>query len=304
MKITHEAQFGFSRVFKLNFMEKEIYTPMFFPAVSSVDIKEFESIFNWIIEKKPNTFLVSAYDIQSALIQNFPIKESILMLDSGGYELKHLGNKVSWSLDDYSNVIKKTNPDIVISLDHPDDKNPIKNYNLLNEILDDDIFLEYTISETNHSRIPKVLELTLQEIQPNAIAIPERNLGISFIDRINTVSEISDILQKMENPILFHILGCSDPDSILRYANEGVDLFDGLGWYKRAVQYTEIKNGKFEMYADWSFIDSSKLSNCNCFVCKKANKIDHFDRVLSHNILAYSKLCEELQMQTIEGGSM
>ena len=302
MKIKSEAEFGYSRVFKLQLGEKEIYTPMFFPAVSSVDTKIFDAVFNWLLEKKPFTFLVSAYDIRNELLEKFPINESLLMLDSGGYELRNVENKFSWTLEDYLKVIEKAKPEIIISLDLPEDNNPIHNYNLLKSKINDDIFLEYTISETNHLKIPRKLELTLQEIQPNGIAIPERNLGISFVERLETVRKISKILQNMEIPILFHILGCSDPDSIIKYANEGVDLFDGLGWYKRAISYEESKNKLFEKYSDWSFIDSSKLSNCNCFVCKKADKISHFERVLSHNVLAYSILCKELQSQIIEGG--
>ncbi len=304
MEITHEAQFGNSRIFKIKIKEKEIFTPIFFPAVSSVDIRKFESILNWLIEKKPINFLVSGYDINTEIVRKFPIKETFLMLDSGGYEIRNLEKKSSWSLNNYKEIIEKLEPDIIISLDLPDNQNPIQDYLSLKSNLNEDVFLEFVISETNPKKIPNMLISSLQEIQPNAIAIPERNLGLSFIERLKTVRKVSNILQNMENPILFHILGCSDPDSIIKYANEGVDLFDGLGWYKRAVFYKEIKNNKYKLYSDWSFIDSSKLSDCNCFVCKKADEINHLERVLSHNLLAYSKLCEELQMYIIEGGKL
>ncbi len=147
MEITHEAQFGNSRIFKIKIKEKEIFTPIFFPAVSSVDIRKFESILNWLIEKKPINFLVSGYDINTEIVRKFPIKETFLMLDSGGYEIRNLEKKSSWSLNNYKEIIEKLEPDIIISLDLPDNQNPIQDYLSLKSNLNEDVFLEFVFHE-------------------------------------------------------------------------------------------------------------------------------------------------------------
>jgi len=305
MKIKVKKQFGLARITEINIGNKKRFTPMFYPSVSSVDQKYYNSIIKWIIETKPIDFLLSAYDVKYDNISIDSSKmESCLMLDSGGYELKSIKEKKIWNLELLKEVINKTKPEFVLTLDTPNNLDFIDNYFELKNELNQEIILEYVIPETKTNNLKSRIIETLESIQPDVIAIPEIYFGRSINERLVNIRLISEILQSMQKPILFHILGCSEPNHLVQYSELGVDIFDGLGWYRSIIYSDEEKEIKSDIPVKSRYkVDFAELNkNCQCYSCTKLNITEYENRCLFHNIYNYIELMEEIQNGIINGG--
>ncbi len=290
------SQFGLGRIVKIKIKNKIRLTPIFVPALSSASkTQEFLRAKRWLINTQPYEFLISAYDFDSEFQQLFPTSESFVILDSGGYELQNLKNPKPWNINSFMKVIPLVEPDIVISLDNYGMKfeKSVAYYKKIKEKFSTDIVVEFVINTHNLKELRNHIIKALETIQPSIIAIPEINLGSSFRERISNIKNISELIQSMEEPILLHLLGCSDPESIIEYSFNGVDIFDGLGWNRYVINI----NGQ-----EFRFTNFAKLpKECPCYVCQNVIETSYSDRVLNHNILAYYNLMEKIREQIIDG---
>lgn len=305
MKLNVKKKFGLARITEIKIGNKKRFTPIFFPSVSSVDQKYYHSIIKWVIETKPVDFLLSAYDVK---YDNITIDsnemESCLMLDSGGYELKSIKDKKIWNHELLKEVILKTKPEFVLTLDTPTNLDFIKYYHELKKVLNKEVILEYVLPEPKDSDLTSLIIETLGRIQPDAIAIPEIYFGKSLDERLTKIRKVSEILQSMQGPILFHILGCSEPNHLVQYSELGVDIFDGLGWYRNVIYKDEKKEINSDISVKHRYkVDFSELDkDCQCYICTKLEIKEYENRVLFHNIYSYFELMEEIQNGIIDGG--
>jgi len=292
--------FGYGRICEIVINGKKRYTPLFVPAISSASKKgNYLDARVWLKRTKPLDLLISAYDYDFMFSDFEPHKECFLILDSGGFELRNIVNPKQWTIKEHMEIIEKMKPDITISLDLPDVnyKESIEFYNQIYENFSKETFIQFVVSESNPTKTLETLKLVLQQIEPQIIGIPEVNLGKSANERIKNCEIVAEILQSMQNAVLFHLLGCSDPEMIRDYALSGVDILDGLGWYRQVIDIS--KNN------DYRFVNFSKLnSSCSCDACVLTKNEDYEDRVFSHNLLAYYQLMENIRNQIIEGGDI
>ncbi len=293
-------QFGYGRIVELKINNLQRYTPMFIPALSSASRKnDFLNAKRWVKRVKPVDFLISAYDYIEDFKDLKIKKDSFVTLDSGGYELRNIIKPKQWTLDSYLEIIDKIHPDMIISLDHPENNftQSISCFEQIKESYSNNSYLQFVIAETKKEKIPDSVINTLQLIELDVIGIPEVNLGKNLEERLQSIQSIVKILSSMQNPTLLHILGCSDPEMIKKYALSGADIFDGLGWYRQVVDISDNENFKFTNFANLD-------SDCECKACKLTLTEDYEEKVFAHNYLAYYALMEQIREMIIKGSEI
>lgn len=112
-----------SRVNKVDIGAKSLFTPCYFPALSTCVTKyTLDSLFDFLYQySKP--LLISAYDLYEEFHEKNHIKskmegmpENILFLDSGRFESSWF-NSQDWSFERYKATIKSTTHDLYTSFD-------------------------------------------------------------------------------------------------------------------------------------------------------------------------------------------
>ncbi len=307
MKIDLIKKLNMAKSYRIKINNFEFKTPFFFPSISTYK-NNFDTIFKWVLSNRCNQFLFSAYDLNNKRTELLAKKNMNICLDSGGFELKILENPKKWDIYDLINVCNSGKFDMIISLDPFFDKEVLhkffhtKNdililyYEKMVESINYESLFEFAITEHKPEMIIKQLKYTLKKINPNAIAIPEENLGFTFSEKISNIETISNLLSNQSNPILFHLRGCSNPLSMIEYSLSGVDIFDGLGWSSKVIKKTENISNEGKILHNWKTFDYSKLDNCECDACKSNKRKKYNDKVLAHNLFAYKKLLSEIQL--------
>lgn len=312
MEIVVEKEEKFARICKLRVRNKEFFTPIFFPSISSTEL-DFKMHYNWIIKQKPKFFMSSAYDLDIKEINQIKKLDSVTCLDSGGFELRKIQKPKKWLIEDYLEIIKRTSFDIVITLDleiqreysnkffEIKNKILVNNYEFINSMVEKDSLIFFALSEYKADAIIKQIGELLSKVNPRVITIPEESLGVTFEERITSLRKISEKLTSMtENPVLIHIRGCSDPNSIIQYSRNGADIFDGLGWTRKVIKWIEIDEESLDLSTKWfSDSDQSKLMDCKCLSCKRNKKKEYTKRLFAHNLEAYNNLIKDLRNQYI-----
>lgn len=119
---------------------------------------------------------------------------------------------------------------------------------------------------------------------PLVLAVAERECGTGVAQRAGTIASIRRSLDRIEVPVLLHVLGCGYPASIAAYSRAGADSFDSRDWSEAAIDWR-----------NFSTVDFSLLSStcCPCKVCKKF-RIDNLQKGLLHNLLFYQTFSIQL----------
>ena len=126
MKVTTSRKKGKScRVIKLDFSNKVLSTPTYFPAISSVEKnKKIENLIELIIKSSFPQMLISAFDYHYFFKKNKKLvsslnkysKKNFLFVDSGGYESYWNQEKI-WKEVLYKKTIPKIKSDFHTSYD-------------------------------------------------------------------------------------------------------------------------------------------------------------------------------------------
>ena len=288
MNITQES----TRIFSIECYQKMLKTPFFFPAVSTVktNFSPVEYV-NLIKKVEFAGYLVSAYDLYHLeekeknelinKISNSTENGLFTYLDSGNYE-SYWHNDDSWKIDKLENILADISIDLCFSYDF-----------FWNGKIDDYIKESITlIAKTGgmqktgatvpivHSSpdlFPKVIRKIVDGINPEIIAVPERELGPNIFERARTVKMIRDELDKNNLSIPLHLLGTGNPISILIYSVCGADMYDGLEWCKNVVN---PETGHLFHFVQKDLID------CNCKACK-AKDVSYPLQTMAHNLNFY-----------------
>lgn len=241
-----------SRLLKLDFENKTLTTPTYFPSISSVEKnKHFVELVNLILERPHPQMLISAYDYRHYFKKNKKLASSInnysknhfLFVDSGGYELFWNPLK-KWTFDLYKKTILEIKSDLHTSYDEENNSNK-KMEDIFNSIIDDgSLHPSSQYMPIFHANDSKQLVKTIKkflDVYPYAIrllAVRERELGFSLYDRAKTIFEIRKLLKKTGGNQLLHILGAGHPLSIALYSYCGADSFDSTDWYTHVLDHS------------------------------------------------------------------
>lgn len=294
MQITQESP----RTFLIEEYKKELKTPFFFPAVSTVKTNFSPMEYVDLLRKVQYPgYLVSAYDIygekdedKRELIKK--VSESteqglFTFLDSGNYE-SYWHKDSKWTINKLESILKEISVDFCFSYDvfwNNKQKEYIKE--TITQIAKTASFQKrgttVPIIHSTPELVPKIIKQVVDQINPEVVSVPERELGYSIFERAKAVKLIRDELNKTEAPIPLHLLGTGNPISILIYSLCGADMYDGLEWCKNVVN-----PGTGQLF---HFVQK-ELIECNCEACK--SDVIYPLKTMAHNLNFYQKFISKL----------
>jgi len=296
----------FSRSFLIETSGKSFETPFFIPAISS--IKADWEILEYIdlIEKVGYSgFLVSAYDIYKLgkkeketlmkVLSNCTDKRVLVFLDNGNYEAYWYKDK-TWTLNKLKTVLDKIYPDFSFSFDifWNKDKSIEKHVKETITSIAKTAGMQKTGStialiHSTPESLPKVTRKIVDYINPEIVAIPERELGFSVFERSQTIKKIRNELNKTKKPIPIHILGTGNPISILIYTLCGADMYDALDW---SDSFVNPKTGQLFHFSHKDLID------CQCKACRM-KEIPYNYQAMAHNLIFYVEFLSKIRESII-----
>jgi len=290
------------RMFFIDTGIKELSTPFFFPAISTVKTNFGVLEYLSIIEKTSYPgFLISSYDIfhlskkdrQNILkkVSEITNRKIVTLLDNGNYEA-YWYHDADWDFDKFKSVLTNITVDFSFSFDvfweDCKDKEEYIQESISsiaktagNQKLGTTIPLIHSVPKM----FPEVIRDIVDGINPEIIAVPERELGVSIFERVKTVKSIRQSLDDTGRNIPLHLLGTGNPISILVYTYYGADLYDGLEWCQTLI------NPKTMILSHFSHGD---FIECTCDACKAQNLPYHV-RILVHNLLFYKSFIEKIK---------
>ena len=295
------------RTYLLELSNKTVETPCFVPSISS--IKSNQQILDYLhlIEKSGyNSFLVSAYDLYhlnqktrkevETTLKELDKKQFLFYIDNGNYEA-YWKNDHDWNFEKFEGILKNIDPTFCFSFDVFWTEQAE-----LERLIDNTIT---SIAKTAGSQktgttiglihshpnlFPKMVRKIVNSINPEIIAVPERELGVSILERASSIKKIRDELEKKDSVIPLHVLGVGNPVSILIYTLCGADMFDSLDWYNSVI---DPSSGQFLHFSH------KELIECDCEVCKM-EKIPYEYQVITHNLVFYVDFLEKIRIAISE----
>ncbi len=295
MQISYDGK----RIYTLESYSKTIKSPFFFPAISSIRTNfKVDEYLKLLIKITYPGFLISAYDIDKYGDTDKLIKElneineksTFVLMDSGHYEA--FWNKDDkWSFEKFEKILRKIEVDLCFSYDifwndkKIDDhiKETIKYTAMTGGMQGSGITIP--IIHGLPKNFPSIVKGVVEGINPEIIGITERELGVSLIERAETLFNIRKELTAINRKIPIHLLGTGNPISLLVYSLCGANFFDALEWCKNVVN---PKTAHLYHFVQMDLID------CDCKVCKLKD-LPYPVKVVSHNLLFYEKFLDEIR---------
>ncbi len=284
-----------------------IPTPCFFPSVSSVSKNVLTPLQHLEILVALNypQFLVSAYDLYfvsnseinhlKKLYEKINDQFQIIMLDSGIYEDTWRKDK-SWSEEKYKKIINSYPGHIRFNYDRYSSNGNLEKQSLdiVQTLKNTDMDLCPILHAKHSSDFPEMCYLISENIQPDMIAIPERELGNGILDCAKTVFNIRSKLKDLNRYQQIHILGTGNPLSILVYTACGADSFDGLDWCQTVVDF---KTATLHHIQQLDFFSQQSVYGDD-------HQMSYMARLFAHNHTFYqewlNKIESNIQTDTID----
>lgn len=104
------------------------------------------------------------------------------------------------------------------------------------------------------SRLPVIVKGISERLNPQVIAIPERELGAGLAARASTMKKIRKSLDELPYYQPVHLLGTGNPWSIAVLVAAGADTFDGLEWCRFAI---DPRRGRLHHFQHFDFFKNS-----------------------------------------------
>jgi len=287
----------------------KLITPFFIPSFSGVNDRNFISKIKYLLPNIPQRcILISAYDYYKFNIIRkgrrlfeddfmFKIfKDRLLFLDSGGFEIKIISDK-KYTINYYDKIIDILQPDFIVSYDCE-----------LNLSLKESIKLNLPLYKKNYDKIKVQLfhfkegdiKKELSELETclldysgtfDILGLIDNELGSSLIQRVSKTKHIKKLIEKNDLNIPIHIFGCSDLFSISQYYFNGIDLFDGTGWFEKLYDFKLMRS-----------LSKCNISNleCDCTICKNVDwenitNPELENMVSLHNLVGYLSFFDSLK---------
>ena len=235
-----------------NILSLEVSTPFLVPSFSSKGFPFLNKIWTQLRKQVIDVALISCYDLYYEHIETVINEPNILFLDSGGYEAKKDFDlselyefdyhPSGWTRNKHIEAVKKLTTYsslVLVSYDEINNDIPLsKQINLAKE------FFSH-FPETSKCFLAKPFNssvLNISDIEGcickfldfDIIGFTEKELGDSFLSRLDNLVKLRRILIENDLEIPIHIFGCLDPLSIWLFYLCGADIFDGLSWHRFA----------------------------------------------------------------------
>lgn len=229
-------------------------TPIFFPSISSLKTAlppaDYLSVLRSLHTITPQ-FLVSAYDLSQSVFQHTmqcDLQAALhagasVLLDSGNYEAYWKDDNSKWDQRRYHQVLSRYPFTAAFSFDN---QNPPSDFTIHLDMLverwhADQLAAEQTvvipIVHETPDRLPDICAAVAEACYVPMVAVAERRLGASVVDRTRAVASVRQALNDTGRDVRLHILGTGNPISIALYAHAGADSFDGLEWCQTVVDH-------------------------------------------------------------------
>jgi hypothetical protein len=247
--------------------------------------------------------LVSAWDLvarrkPNALIEalaEYHATGGFILLDSGNYEATRLTTK-HWSLEDLRDVLATVPFDWSFGFDkmrahHAPERTAATIVAMARR---DQQLTSASILPVIHAPrvktggykidiIPEVTRLVAEELHPELIGIPERELGAGIAQRVATMQAIRRELDTLPFYQPIHLLGTGNPWTVAIMAAAGADTFDGLEWCRVVVDHETDRLNHFQHFD--LFTDQTRFADL--LVAQEALDdagVDFAGKVAFHNI--------------------
>jgi len=299
------------RLFEFFINGKDVNTPFFYPAISSVKtnygVEEYLKFFEKFYYP---SFLISSYDIYNIrknkklsiykYISQFTDQGMITLLDNGNYEASWYNDK-EWNFKKFEEVLDNLSVDFCFSFDvflnnkesmSEHIKKTIKSILMTSGAQRSGVTIP--LLHSNPRDFPKFARKIIENINPEIIGIPERELGSSIFERAKTVKKIREEIDKTRREVPIHLLGTGNPISILVYTICGADLYDGLEWCQTVVN---PETGQLFHFVQRDIID------CDCEACNANSGIPYHLQTMAHNLIFYEKFMKKIRL-FIESGQI
>ncbi len=286
------------RVIKLDFSNKVLSTPTYFPAISSVEKnKKIENLIELIIKSSFPQMLISAFDYHYFFKKNKKLvsslnkysKKNFLFVDSGGYE-SYWNQEKNWKEILYKKTIPKIKSDFHTSYDEENNSKE-KLEKFFDRIIDGgSLFPSSQYIPIFHAENSQTLLETLKTFLSeypfaiNFIAVREKELGFTISERAKTVFQIRKIIDKAGGDQILHVLGAGHPLSIALYSYCGADSFDSTDWFNHTM---DMKAGILRDISQLELVSG---------VSPSVEKIKNpYVRMVVHNLDSYYAYMKKIQ---------
>ena len=310
----HRGRRG-ARLLDLHFGGKKRLTPLYFPSVSSsAQRSSVDTMIGFCVNRGAPQMLVSAYDMEggkvpgaAGMLEEYAEK-GVLLLDSGAFEA-HYADK-GWKFDKYAETVKATPCDIYASLDKMPRGRQADGYMLgatccstrRSELVRRNARCMAILHGATENQLAAVAEGVASLLtsssrgsatknQPAAVAegvaggaggprmyaVPEREMGDSVAEKIETAVRIRRALSGADPRNVLHVLGCGDPVLMTLLVYAGVDSFDSVDWSRWAINPVTF---------EWVCADRLEFMGCECAACAESGQ-DTLARMWGHNLLFY-----------------
>ncbi len=316
---------GHSRIGRLVVRGLELATPAYIPAFSSARDEELTArLLATLVPNYPlKSFLVSAVDLDRAVDAaskpqlmdklNAFASNHVMFLDSGSYELGRDSGTV-WGTPEVLRVALQTRAHVLVAFDPAPSPGQYLEVGvrLRDEIdaakeafekvphLHDDALTTFVIRSNRVTdpagQADEIADIVTQnEGWVDILAFPDVDLGPDIIVRCRFAAALRSSLDSVGLDTPIHVLGCSEPLSMVMYSLAGADLFDGNGWWDRTINAARMS------YQDLSYL---RLLECRCASCRsvdfeKAGPEDYGSAVMNHNLLQYDTLMGDVRAAII-----
>lgn len=96
--------------------------------------------------------------------------------------------------------------------------------------------------------IPEVARRVADELRPELIGIPERELGAGIVERAQTMRAVRRELNTLSFYQPVHLLGTGNPWTVAIMVAAGADAFDGLEWCRTVVDHEKDRLNHFQHF--------------------------------------------------------
>ena len=270
--------------------------------------------------------LVSAWDLVRRREPNALIKElekyrsagGFVLLDSGNYESSRL-QVHQWDPEDLEEAMAHAMHDWAFCFDKlshfnfDENRTPEQITEKIVEIVKRD--LEFTstavlpvvhVPQLENSGykikiIPEVARRVADELRPELIGIPERELGAGIVQRAQTMQAIRRELNTLSFYQPVHLLGTGNPWTVAIMVAAGADTFDGLEWCRTVVDHDNDRLNHFQHFDLFSL--QAELSDSAVVEAAQKNEfgVAFAGRVAFHNLDYFKKFGDKLRDAVSKG---
>ncbi|WP_114810101.1 toll/interleukin-1 receptor domain-containing protein [Paraburkholderia kururiensis] len=264
------------------------------------------------------TILVSAYDMVARRKPQVMINElkayrengGFVLVDSGNYEASRLGSR-RWKSTDLKEALAQTPHDWAFCFDVMNPKqDPDRAIDEIVEAVERDReFTDAPVLPIVHApklkqggykldHIPRIICEVADRLEPQLIAIPERELGAGLIARAKTVKAIRKELSKLPFYQPLHLLGTGNPWSIAVLTAAGADTFDGLEWCRVVADHATDTLHHFQHFDFFTY--QTALADSIASEALNDPAINFTGKVAFHNLDYFTRFAKDLREAVTE----